>query len=75
MASEITPITSQVGSYITKMAEDSGCATRAIVGWLSDAHMPEADMNIELLAFRYQQLVEDDFQVGASDSLGARIRS
>jgi hypothetical protein len=65
---QISSPTLQVGSDIDRMAEDSGCATRAILGWLADLHGAEADMNIELLAlWRQQQLVEEDSQVGGSD--------
>ena len=60
----------ETGTDINRMAEDSGCATRAILGWLGNARGPEADINVELLALRQQQqLVEDDSQVGGSGSL------
>ena len=66
----ISSSTTQAGPDIDRMAEDSGCATRAILGWLADSRGPEADMNVELLALRHQQqLVEDDSQVGGSDHL------
>lgn len=44
----------EMGSEIDMMpvAEDSGSATRAILGWLGDARGLDADMNIELLALR-----------------------
>lgn len=44
----------QMGSEINMMAEDSGSATRAILGWLGNACGQDADMNIELLALQHQ---------------------
>ena len=68
--SGISALTQQMGSDIDTIADDSGCATRAILGWLGDARGPDADMNIELLTLRHQQqLVEDDSHVGGSDYL------
>ena len=72
--SEISAPTPQMGSDIDRMTEDSDCATWAILGWLGDARGLEADMNIELLALRYQkQLVEEDSQVGGSNRLSESI--
>jgi hypothetical protein len=52
------------------MAETSGTATRAVLGWLEDIRGSEADLNVEFQALQHQiQMVEDDSQVGGSDHL------
>ena len=51
-----------------EMAEKSGAATRAALGWLESARGPDADLNVELRALQHQiQVVEDDSQVGGPD--------
>jgi hypothetical protein len=54
-------------SSMDEMAERSGTATRAVLGWLEDIRGPDADLNVELRALQLQiQVVEDDSHVGGS---------
>ena len=53
-----------------EMAEKSGAATRAVLGWLETARGPDADLNVEFHALQRQiQAVEIDSQVGGSEQL------
>jgi len=55
---------------LDQMAEKSGAATRAVIGWLENERGPDADINVELHALRHQiRLVEDDSHIGGSDQL------
>ena len=68
---ELTAVTPVFVSYsIDEMAEKSGTATRAVLGWLESARGPDADLNVELQALQRQiQMVEDDSQVDGSGYL------